>query len=467
MSQCFPLVTPIDGSTWWIQEGSSPAQIEGSIDRAKKAQQSWRSAPIDIRLAVVEKFVCAMVNNIDAYAEALCYQMGRPLSQCPGEIHGMADRARTMARLAEDSLGDIVPPEQDGFQRFIRREPLGLLLVLAPWNYPYLTAVNAVIPALLAGNAVLLKHSDQTPLVAEHFESCLRQAGLPEGVFQALYIDHDAVAGLIGDPRIDHVCFTGSLEGGKAVNRAVARRGDQGQFIGLGLELGGKDPGYVRADADLESAAAGLVDGAFFNSGQSCCGIERIYVHQSHYPEFIEHVTRLVRGYRLGNPLDPATNLGPVVRTRNAEGIRAQIESALAQGARQLVPPSEFPADTGSSAYLAPQALVDVDHNMELMREETFGPVVGIMSVEDDAQALELMNDSPYGLTASIWSQDREAVIALGDRLQTGTVFMNRCDFLDPMLAWTGQKSSGRGATLSQVGFEQLTRAKSYHLRTL
>jgi len=264
----------------------------------------------------------------------------------------------------------------------------------------------------------------------------------------------------MADRRVASVCFTGSVAGGQAVVRATASG-----FATAGLELGGKDPGYVRADADLAHAVETLTDGAFFNAGQSCCGIKRIYVAQALYREFVDGVVELASKYRLGSPIDAETTLGPVVRTSAADHVRRQVHDALAHGARQLVDERRFPQSRAGTPYLAPQVLVDVDHTMAIMREESFGPVVGIMPVSSDADAVRLMNDSEFGLTAAVFSKDAGAAEALGDRLETGTVFLNRCDYLDPALAWTGVKNSGRGCTLSRVGFEQLTRPKSYHFR--
>jgi acyl-CoA reductase-like NAD-dependent aldehyde dehydrogenase len=312
----------------------------------------------------------------------------------------------------------------------------------------------------MAGNAVVLKPSSQTPLCAERFAEAFAAAGLPEAVFQVLHADHGEVARSIGSEHVDFVAFTGSVPAGHAVQAAASRR-----FIATGLELGGKDPAYVRADADLAFAVENVVDGAFFNSGQSCCGIERIYVHSALFDDFVEGAVAAVSAYRLGDPTDPETNLGPMVRTAAAEYVRGQIEDAVAAGARALVDPVGFPADRAGTPYLAPQVLIDVDHGMSVMRDESFGPVVGIMKVADDGEAVRLMNDSVFGLTASIWTRDAEAARALGSRVETGTVFMNRCDYLDPALAWVGVKDSGRGCTLSRVGYESLTRPKSFHLR--
>jgi acyl-CoA reductase-like NAD-dependent aldehyde dehydrogenase len=386
--------------------------------------------------------------------------MGRPVSQTPGEVGGFEERARYMIDIAPGVLGDMDAGPKDGFNRFVRRDPLGVVFVMAPWNYPYLTAVNSVVPALMAGNAVMLKHSAQTPLCAERFAEAFEAAGLPDGLFQYLHVAHQEALGLIETDGVDFVAFTGSVPAGHAVQAAASKR-----FIGTGLELGGKDPAYVRADADLDHAVENVVDGAFFNSGQSCCGIERVYVHADVYDRFVDGAAALVGSYRLGDPTAPDTNLGPMVRTSAAEFARGQIDEAVGAGARAIIDAKKFPADAPGTPYLAPQILLDVDHGMRLMTEETFGPAVGIMKVGSDDEAVALMNDSDFGLTASIWTTDEAAALDIGDRIATGTWFMNRCDYLDPALAWTGVKDSGRGCTLSRVGYEQLTRPKSFHLR--
>ncbi len=459
MSGTLRTISPIDGSVCVERERADERRIAAALGAARGAQGAWRRRPVAERIALVSAAVDAFVARAPAIAEELTRQMGRPIAHSPGEVRGFEERARHMLAIAEEALADVEPAPRSGFRRFIRREPLGVVFVVAPWNYPYLTAVNAVVPALLAGNTVILKHSEQTPLCAERFAEAFAAAGLPRGVFQALHLDHGAVARMIASPEIAFVAFTGSVEGGRAVQRAAAER-----FIGAGLELGGKDPAYVRADAPFAHAVENLVDGAFFNAGQSCCGIERIYVQRPLYDRFVEAYVEQVRAYRLGDPRDPATTLGPLARARAADFVREQIAEAVAMGARPLVDARGFPADAPGTAYLAPQVLVDVHHGMRVMSEESFGPVVGIQPVADDAEAVVRMNDSRYGLTASIWTTDAEVALALGDEIETGTWFMNRCDYLDPALAWTGVKDSGRGVTLSRLGYEVLTRPKSYHL---
>ena len=450
-------ISPIDGSVYVERALASDALIEQSLEKALQAQRSWRRVPVGDRATVVRRMVEWCVARAEALGEELTRQIGRPIAQSPGEIRrGFQERALYMCGIAEQALADVKAEQKAGFERFIRREPLGVVLVLAPWNYPWLTSVNAVVPALLAGNSVILKMAAQTPLVAERYAEAFRAAGLPEGVFQFLHIDHGQAARVIADARVAYVAFTGSVPGGRAVQQAAAQR-----FIGTGLELGGKDPAYVRPDAPLAATVENLVDGSYFNSGQSCCGVERIYVHQSLFKPFVDAFVELTKQYRLGNPLDKETSLGPMVRTDAAENVRVQVRDAVRKGARTLV---NLP-DRAGTPYLPPEVLVDVDHGMSMMSEETFGPVVGIQPVKDDEEAIRLMNDSRYGLTASIWTLDTDAALRIGERVETGTWFMNRCDYLDPALAWTGVKDSGRGCTLSRLGLETFTRPKSFHLK--
>jgi acyl-CoA reductase-like NAD-dependent aldehyde dehydrogenase len=460
MANSLKCVTPVDGSVYVERKLATGPEIETALARARKAAGEWRHVSIRERQALLARAVDAFVADKAKIAEEITWQMGRPVSQSPGEVRGFEERSRYMIEVAPEALKDLDVGEKAGFHRFIRRDPVGVVFVVAPWNYPYLTAVNSIVPALMAGNTVILKHSAQTPLCAERFAEAFRKGGLPEGVFQFLHLSHDDTAKIIQDARVDFVAFTGSVAGGHAVQEAAA-----GRFIGTGLELGGKDPAYVRPDANMDHAIENLVDGAFFNSGQSCCGIERIYAHEKIYDRFLEGFVDLTKKYRLGNPTLPDTNLGPMVRTSAAEFVRKQIADAVKAGAKALIDPKSFPADKPGTPYLAPQVLVNVDHSMSVMTEESFGPVIGIMKVRSDEEAIGLMNDSPYGLTAAIWTTDEDAAIRIGDKVETGTWFMNRCDYLDPALAWTGVKDSGRGCTLSRVGYEQLTRPKSFHLR--
>lgn len=453
-------ISPIDGSVYCSTQNHSEKDINEALKLADKAFPIWSNLSVKERSKYVTSFVNAIVADKDEIALELTWQMGRPVGQTPGEINGFADRANYMIGIADEALQSHVVEDSVDSKRWIEKTPLGVISVLSPWNYPFLTSVNAIVPALMAGNVVLLKHSFQTPQVAERYLKAAKTAEFPKGVFQILHLNHKNTAYFIGDERVDGVCFTGSVTGGIAIQQSL-----NDKFIPCGLELGGKDAAYVRADADLKSTVESLVDGSFFNSGQSCCGIERIYVHESLYDAFIDGFVEITKTYKLGNPLDTDTNLGPMVKTEAADYVRNQISSAVAAGAKSLIDESLFPISKSGTPYLSPHVLVNVDHTMDVMTEESFGPVVGIMKVKSDEEAIGLMNDSQYGLTGSIWTADLDSAFKLGSQVQAGTVFMNRCDYLDPALAWTGVKNSGRGVTLSKVGYEHVTRSKSYHFR--
>jgi acyl-CoA reductase-like NAD-dependent aldehyde dehydrogenase len=455
MIQC---KSPIDGSVYAERPALS---IQAGLEvatRARQAQKSWKKRPLGERIKLVLKGVARLNEMSDEVVPELAWMMGRPV-RYGGEFRGLNERSNYVASIAADALAPIVVEDSAAFERRIEREAHGIVLVVAPWNYPYMTAINTVAPALISGNAVILKHASQTLLAGERMVRAFVEAGIPDAVFQNVFLDHGTTSALIADGLFDFVNFTGSVDGGRAMERAAA-----GTFTSMGLELGGKDPAYVMQDADMETAVDVLMDGATFNSGQCCCGIERIYVHGSLYDAFVERSVAWVSNYKLGNPLDPETTLGPMAHARFAGVVRDQITEAVSRGAKALVDPNLFPQDDGG-AYLAPQVLVNVDHSMRLMREETFGPAVGIMKVTSDEEALTLMNDSQYGLTASLWTQDAERAARLGREIETGTVFMNRADYLDPALCWTGVKETGRGGSLSVVGFHNLTRPKSYHLK--
>jgi acyl-CoA reductase-like NAD-dependent aldehyde dehydrogenase len=454
-------ISPVDGSVYVERPLASGAEIESTLAKAKRVQRQWKLAPVSERAAICRRMVAYLVKRAVQLGTELTWQMGRPVRYSPMEIErGFQERALYMIDIAQTELADIEMEPKENFRRFIRRDPVGLVLALMPWNYPYLCSVNVVVPAVMAGNTVILKPAAQTPLVAESYAEAFQQAGLPDGVFQVLGLDHDQAERLIRDPRVDFVAFTGSVDGGHAVQQASGAR-----FIGTSLELGGKDPAYVRADAFLEQTIENLVEGVFFNSGQSCCAVERIYVHQDVWREFVDGFVGLTNRYVLDSPLDPETTLGPLVHERAAASVREKIAEAISRGARALIDTARFPRSKDGTPYLAPQVLVDVDHGMRAMTEETFGPVAPLMRVKDDAEAIELMNDSHYGLTASIWTSDLDTAVHIGNQIETGTWFMNRCDYLDPTLAWTGVKDSGHGCSLSRLGYAGVTQPKSFHLR--
>jgi len=454
--------SPIDNSVYVERHLASRDYINHTLQKAVAAQVHWNNVGLQERAAICHKMVDAFIANEAEIANELCWMMGRPIQYARGEVAGLAERARYMIDAADDALAPIQLPDKTGFRRYIQREALGTVLVIAPWNYPYLTAINAIMPAIMAGNSVVLKHSAQTPLCAEQLYIAFQKAGLADGVFQYLHLSHADTEVVIKDNRIDYVAFTGSVTGGEMVENA-----SRGRFIGVGLELGGKDPAYVRADADIDYAVATCIDGAFFNSGQSCCAIERIYVDSRVFNEFVRKSVDLVNGYQLGRPDDARTTLGPMVTASAADCVRSQVQDAISKGALAHIDADDFPLDEVGTPYLAPQLLTHVNHQMRVMTEESFGPVVGIMKVDSDAEAIVLMNDSEFGLTAAVFSQDIDTAVAIGEQLETGTFFVNRCDYLDPALAWTGVKNSGRGCSLSVLGYEALTRPKSFHIKIL
>jgi acyl-CoA reductase-like NAD-dependent aldehyde dehydrogenase len=454
--------SPIDGSLYIERNYADTAQICIALEKAEKTQAAWSKISLNERKAICSRAVELFVANKEQIAHELCWQMGRPIRYVAGEVNSFADRSRYMISIADEALAPVQVSDKAGFIRYISREPVGVVLVIAPWNYPLHTPINTIVPALLAGNTVILKHSAQTPLCAERIAEAFQAAGLPEGVFQYLHMTHAATEAVIQSPQINFVAFTGSVSVGARIEKIAA-----GRFIGVNLELGGKDPSYVRADAKLDLAIENTVDGAFFNSGQSCCGIERIYVHESIYDSYVEKFVEHVKKYQLGRPDDLNTTLGPLVNAAAATFVRSQIKHAVEQGAMAHINPKDFPMDQADTPYMAPQVLTQVNHSMQVMTEESFGPVVGIMKVSSDEEAIKLMNDSEFGLTASIFTQDIDTAIMLGQQVKTGTLFVNRCDYLDPELAWTGVKNTGRGCSLSKLGFDALTQPKSYYIKII
>ena len=455
----FQVISPVDGSVYAERELADDNEVQRVLEQAREAFELWKQTSLAERKAICLRTITYFQNNANQIAEEITWQMGRPIQYSPFEIkNGLKERAEYMINIAEQALADVKVEDLAGCSRFIRKEPIGAVLVLAPWNYPYLTAVNSIIPAIMAGNVVILKMSDQTPLCAERFAAAFKAAGMPDGVFQYLHISHHQVANVISDKRINYVAFTGSVEGGQAIQKAVGER-----FLTAGLELGGKDPAYVRPDADIQYAAENLVDGAFFNSGQSCCGVERIYVHEQVADDFIKRFVEITKSYVLGNPTHKETTIGPMVRTSAAALAQKQLDKAISMGAITMIDEGHFPKM--EFPYFAPQVLTRVTHDMEIMKEESFAPVVGIMVVNSDDEAVRLMNDSRYGLTASVWTANVDEAIKIGNKINTGTWYMNRCDYLDPALAWTGIKDSGKGCTLSALGYDQITRPKSFYLK--
>ncbi|MCK4862120.1 MAG: aldehyde dehydrogenase family protein [Rhodobacteraceae bacterium] len=458
MTKLIKCISPIDGSVYAERPALSMEAAEAVVASASAAQKAWARRPLTERIELVQAGVARLGELNDEIVLEIAHMMGRPV-RYGGEFGGVEERASGMAAIAVEALKPMIVEDSANFERRIEREPHGVVLVVAPWNYPYLTAINTVSPALIAGNAVVLKHASQTLLAGERMVQAFTEAGVPADVFQNVFLDHDTTSALIAGNNFGFVNFTGSVGGGQQMERAAA-----GTFTGVGTELGGKDPGYVMDDADLDAAVDTLIDAAMFNSGQCCCGIERIYVIDSLYDEFVAKAVATVNTYKLGNPLDPETTQGPMANIRFADEVRAQTSEAIAAGAIPMIDPALFPEDDGAT-YLMPQILTNVNHEMRVMRDESFGPVVGIMKVSSDDEAIALMNDSEFGLTCSLWTNDAERAAKIGRELETGTVFMNRADYLDPGLCWTGCKNTGRGGALSVLGFQNLTRPKSYHLK--
>lgn len=437
-----------------------PAEVDRVVARARDAFNGWRKSPMDDRIALCARAVNVFKQLAESIAADTSRQMGKPVRQALGEVNRLVERAEYMISIAKETLADESVPQIDGFRRYIRHEPLGVVFDIAAWNYPLLIAVNVVVPAVLAGNAVILKHSSKTPRCGQAFEDAFRQADAPENLVQHVVCDHAAAEAFVRHPGVDYVSFTGSTRGGHDMVRAAADR-----FINIGLELGGKDPAYVCADADFASAVENCVDGAFYNAGQSCCAIERVYVDKAIYSDFVEAYVAKAKEYiTLGDPEDPKTSLGPMATQSAPAFLAQQVSDAVKAGGRLVVSGKDF-ARPPKGWFAEPAVVVDAPQHCALMQEESFGPVIGIAPVSGDEEAVRLMNDSAYGLTASIWTRDIERAIRIGEQIETGTFFMNRCDYCDPGLPWTGVKDTGRGASLSKYGLLQLTRLKSMHLR--
>ncbi|OTB01108.1 hypothetical protein M426DRAFT_323757 [Hypoxylon sp. CI-4A] len=455
-------ISPTTNEPILTRNGVTTADLEEIPKIATEKFESWKQTSLTDRQIIVKKALKLLEKKKDELAEELTVQMGRPIAYTGVEITTAIKRGDYLVKISEDTLKDTDGEAEKGFKRFIRKVPVGPVLVIFAWNYPYLILVNSLIPALLAGNTVILKPSPQTPTIAEQISKVFAEAGLPAGVLQYFHCGSPVtMESVVRDPRISLICFTGSVAGGLSVQKAAADR-----IVNVGLELGGKDPAYVRGDVDLDWAAAEIVDGSIFNSGQSCCAIERVYVDEKIYDPFVEAVQKVLKDYKVGDPLVKETQIGPVISKRSKETIESHIQDALSKGAKDLTPENAtFDSLPTKGNFVKPTLLVDVNHSMTVMTEETFGPVISVMKVKSDEEAVKLMNDSEFGLTASIWTKDTDKGYELANQVEAGTVFVNRADFPSPDLAWTGWKNSGKGVTLSKYGFDQFVKLKSYHLK--
>ncbi len=460
MTNVLKVDDPFTGEIVYEKPMLEPAALDAVMEKAHRAHLQWRRTPLSERIALVSRFIDAFDGKREVYAEQISRSMGKPKKHALGEISAMFDRARQMSSIAKEGLAREVLPPKEGFERYITREPVGVVVVLAAWNYPLLIAINPISAALLAGNAVVLKHSSRTPCCGDQFQEAFEAAGAPEGLLTSINTDHALAESLVGHPRTGFVSFTGSVGGGRRIYQAVARS----RFVDVALELGGKDPAYVAADADFEHTVENVMDGAFFNAGQSCCGIERVYVEAPVYERFLEASKAWVEKLALGNPMDEGTSMGPMAQPNAPGFLHEQVQQAQSAGARVLSGGAPCQHD-GQGRFFAPTIVADTDHRMAIAKEESFGPVVSIRKVSGDEEAIAMMNDSDLGLTASVWSADRERALKVAEAMEAGTVFMNRADYLDPLLAWTGWKDSGKGVSLSKYGFHSVTRPKSYHLR--
>jgi len=435
----------------------SDSALDTKLDRAQEAFQKWRQIPLTARIAQVQQAIDHFDRERDTIARELSLQMGKPICESRNEIDTLLARLHHLISIAEKSLAAEHIPSEAGFIKRIQHEPLGLVFDIAAWNYPLLIAGNVVLPALLAGNSVVLKHSAKTPLCGLAFEAAFSSLEVPNLVTN-LVISHDQTSRLLKDPRVNHAVFTGSVPGGRRLYQDAAQ-----QFIDIGLELGGKDPAYIAPDADLAWTVPNIVEGACYNAGQSCCGIERVYVHETLYEEFIQRAEANLKAYILGDPLAEDTTLGPLADRSGLALVEQQVQSAVAGGARLVLGGGRV-LETDAN-FCQPTLVVDVANHMDLMQEESFAPVVAVMKVRDDDEAIAWMNDSRFGLTASVWTDDDTRAERFAAEVNAGTVFQNRCDYCDPALPWTGWGESGKGSSLSHYGFWHLTRRKAVHFR--
>ncbi|KAI5310742.1 hypothetical protein KEM55_002671 [Ascosphaera atra] len=457
-------ISPSTGKGIIKRTGATPSEMLSMARAAQAGYRNWsETTTLTQRKQLVSKALKVFESKKDEIAKGITEQMGRPIAYTAKEVLTAVKRCQFLMSVVDERLGTTDGQAEEGFRRYIKKVPLGVVLIIFPWNYPLMTLINSLVPALLVGNAVIIKPSPQTPLLAEQVTQVFHETGLPTNVLQHFHCGTPSnMDTLLKSPLINHVCFTGSVAGGLAVQKALSDR-----IVNVGLELGGNDPAYVRPDVNLAWAAEEIVDGAIFNSGQSCCAIERVYVHESVHDAFVEKVKKVLAGYRVGDPMNPSTQVGPVISAASRIAIMSQIADACRKGAKDVTPANaSFDKLPTTGHFVRPTLLTGTNHEMVVMQQETFGPVIPVMKVKDDEEAVQLMNDSDLGLTASVWTKDVAYGEKLADRIEAGTVFVNRSDFPSPDLAWTGFKNSGKGVTLSKFGFDQFVKLKSFHVKS-
>lgn len=432
------------------------AAVAAKAQATRAAQPGWAAVPLAERAAAIARFRAALVAELDTLAATLTREVGKPIAQSRNELNGLLGRIDFFLAQTERSIADEPVWSESGMRERIQHIPLGVVGNISAWNYPYFVGCNVIVPALLTGNAVLYKPSEFATLTGAHIVRLLHASGVPRQAIQLLAGNGEVGAALLNQ-KLDGLFFTGSHATGVRIAQALAPR-----LVKLQLELGGKDPTYVRADADARAAAESLADGAMYNTGQSCCSVERIYVHESLHDAFVEQFVATVQGFKIGDPMDPATYIGAITRTPQLAVLEAQVADAKAKGARLLVGGHRLP---GPGNWFAPTVFTNVSHQMELMREESFGPIIGIQKVRGDDEAVNLMNDTRYGLTAGVYSKDEARARELLARVNAGSVYWNCCDRVSPRLPWSGHGDSGLGLTLSTHGIQTFTRPKAWHLK--
>ena len=451
------IVNPATGTTLARVPADSPRAVRDKYARARAAQPAWARVPLRKRLAAIEQFRALVQERAEDLARTLTLEVGKPIRQSRNELKGLVTRLDFFLEASVRTLRDEKVFDDTAMEERISHEPLGVVANISAWNYPYFVGSNVFVPALIAGNAVLYKPSEYATLTGQHIADLLHAAGIPDDVFIPVVGAGPTGAALLRQP-VDGIFFTGSYATGARIAAAAGR-----SMVKVQLELGGKDPVYVCEDVDVKAAAAALADGAFYNTGQSCCSVERIYVHASVYDAFLDAFVAEVKGYRMGDPMDESTYIGAITRKPQLAVLKSQVADARRKGAKLV---AGGKAVRGKGNWFEPTVLAGVDHTMSVMREETFGPVIGVQSVDGDATAIAQMNDTEYGLTAGVYTTDEARARRILAQVHAGSVYWNCCDRVSPRLPWSGVKHSGLGLTLSTYGIQAFTRPKAWHLRS-